>query len=426
MTELLTRRSFLTKGILSLGAAMALGPDALRPAQPSRAAGGQHTSTPPLNLVVVITDDQDRASLSVMRRLLSYPAGGWTNFTTAVANQAICAPSRATLLTGRYPHNHGVTTNNLKGQLDTSSFMPVWLKDAGYKVAHIGKWLKGNGRISKPPGFDVFSQGGRAGTVFPKGCDFIRAAAGQPFALFLCPVDPHRRARPASQYARTDLTLPPLPPVETDLSDKPEWVQRRASSRADEKERLNAYRSLLGVDDGIFNIIETLSETGVLDNTAIIFTSDNGYSWGSNGVSGKNAPYDPSILIPMLVRVPGLPDREEPRIVSMVDLAVTIADLAGVTPPHPTDGRSLVPMLHDATAPWDSVALIEGYPDRRRPAGSWWGVRTDRYAYVENNTGELELYDLAVDPFEHENAANKPEYAGVQAELAGKLAQLMA
>lgn len=411
-----TRRQFLT---LAPATAAAL---ALTRHLP---AGAQETPPAPSrpNIVVILTDDQDAPSLAVMRKLLAFPGGGWTNFTTAVTNEALCAPSRATLLTGAYSHNHGLTTNNRKGDLDTTGYLPIRLQQAGYKVGHIGKWLKGNKRVPPPPGFALFSQGGRSRTVFLKGCDFIRTAAGQPFALFLCPVDPHRKAKPSATYARVDIDLPPLPPVETDLSDKPAWVQRRPSSRPDERERLNAYRAILDVDDGVELIVNTLDELGVLDNTVIAFASDNGYSWGSNGISGKNAPYDPSIRVPILIRVPGLANREEPRVVSMADLSVTIAELAGVTLDEP-DGRSLVPLLHDPAASWPSEAYIEGYPDRRRPTGTWWGVRTNEFAYIENSTGEIELYDLAADPYQFENVAGQPAYADTQSQLAARLATM--
>lgn len=378
-----------------------------------------------------MTDDQDIYSLPVMRKLMSYPEGSWVQFTNAFTNVALCGPSRATFLTGQYAHHNQVTGNN--GQrLDVTNTLPVWLDNAGYRTGLIGKYMNGLSTTPRPlpPGWDYF--------VFPKlqrdvdlyadlASSFINESE-EPFFLFLAFKGPHRTAKPPARYRNADVYVPPRRPNvnEADMSDKPLYMRRwglikEAKLRFMEEERTDAHRELMGIDDTIQQIINTLKAKGVLDETLIIFTSDNGFSWGSHRKLGKLCPYEECSNVPLLIRYPGLVgNRIEERVVSNVDIPTTIADYAGVTPSIPQDGRSLLPILDDPQASWPDIALME------RHLNSYYGVRTTGWTYIEYRTGERELYDLTNDPYQMQNVAGRPQYVDIQTDLAGRLSQLLA
>ena len=423
----LTRRQFLT---LAPAAAAALALTRRLPAEAQE--------IPPLparpNIVVILTDDQDAPSLAVMRKLLAAPGGGWTNFTTAVCNDGLCAPSRATLLTGQYSHHHGVERNGWIGRLDESNTLPVWLSAAGYRCAHFGKYSFGKrGRSRpKPPGWDVFDgKGGLADPTFSKAIDYIEHTGSEPFYLVIAPVDPHIKAKPPLRYRTAAVDLPPLPPNinEVDVSDKPEYIRQlkpiaQPKLQGQAAERVRAARALLAVDDGVQAVVEALASTGRLDNTAIFYLSDHGYSWGSHRMLWKHNPYEEVIRIPFLIRLPGQSEnRVEPRLVSNVDVAPTICELAGIIPGRQVDGRSLLPLIQQTIGEWAEAALIEKHTDPHY-AGEYFGLRTADYTYVEHDSGEKELYDLATDPYQLENATGQPDYADTQAQLAARLAAM--
>lgn len=185
----------------------------------------QAQTTPRYNIICMMTDDQDAASLPVMRHLTSYPHGSWVNFNNAVCNDAICAPSRACLLTGQYSHHHGVIKNGLGSEMNEAQSLPVWLKSAGYRTALFGKYQNGWGKGRhnyKPQGRDVFEgKGGLSDALVEPATGFIRNTNG-PFFLCVNPVDPHFFAKPPARYKTSNVWVPPEPPsFGEDVSDKP-------------------------------------------------------------------------------------------------------------------------------------------------------------------------------------------------------------
>jgi len=248
----------------------------------------------------------------------SMPGGGWCDFTQHTCTSAICAPSRAGLLTGVPAREHGVMRNGLIGNLDESNTLAVWLAAAGYRTHLVGKYSFGvRGRNHpKPPGWSTLSgRGGLAKAVFAEGEARIRDGVGDPapWALFLWPTDPHRRARPTPQNAQVRLSPPELPENinEEDVSDKPAWIRNTRPINAAKlggimKERVRGYQALMGVDQGIERVFNALVETGQLDNTIIIVTSDNGDSWGSHRQLFKDMIYDEAARVPLVIRLPWL------------------------------------------------------------------------------------------------------------------------
>ena len=388
----------------------------------------------PPNVVIIMTDDQNVDSLPVMRNLLTFPEGSWVTFTNAIANDSVCCPARASVLTGQYAHVTGVLDNSSGNKLRDANTLPVWLNGAGYRTGLIGKYLNGypwdRGSTYVPPGWDHFRATGlgKSDERTSLAIDFINQSGG-PFFLYLAFAEPHWPTIPLPQYSNTSVYVPPDPPNfnESDVSDKPTWIRNLSplsQSTIDEwrNERVASQRSLLGVDDGIQRIVDALKINGQLDNTLIIFMSDHGFSWGSHRYVKKECVYEECIRFPLFIRYPGLAgNREETRIVSNVDIASTIAEYVGVVPDLPQNGRSLIPVITNTAANWNEEAFIEVHLG---PARTFDGIRVPGWTYAEYGNGNKELYDLSADPHQLENRANIPAYQAVQEDLARRLRAL--
>lgn len=390
------------------------------------------------NIVVVMTDDQDMDSLPVMRHLMSYIGGGWVRFTSAFANDAKCCPSRATFLTGQYSHNHGVIGNGKGNNLVDEHTLPVWLDDVGYHTGLFGKYLIGF-PWSLPAGYRVpgwdefFVNHDPVDRQTDQALAFLdEAPADKPFFLYLAYTAPHHEARPPERYADKPVYIPPRRPNfnEADVSDKPLWVRRlpplSEAVIADwDKERANSQRELLAIDDGILAILDKLEAMGKMDDTIFIFVADQGFSWGSHRWMYKNCPYVECSNFPLFIRVPGGENRVESRLVSNVDLAPTIAELAGapVTGRVP-DGRSFAALLSDPGIAWAEGVLMERHAGD--PPSIFYAVQTNRYMYSEYGNGDVELYDMAADPWQQQNVVDDPAYGAARAGMAALLAGLLA
>jgi N-acetylglucosamine-6-sulfatase len=436
------------------------------------------------NIIVLMTDDQTLESMSVMPKTRALLGDKGTTFTRSFVGYALCCPSRATLFTGQYAHNHGVLGNGppMGGytRLDRSNWLPLWLQAAGYRTMQVGKFLNGYGRLAPPtevpPGWSdwhgtvdpsTYSYYGYTvnenGTLRTYGAarepelystDFFARRAGeliaaaapseQPFFLsvaFLAPHtgqpaepdDPRGHATPAvaPRHANAFASVP-LPPArsfnEADVTDKPAAIRRRppidaaraASIQEGYQQRLE---SLLAVDDAVASILGALGASGEFDETLILFTSDNGFFHGEHRVPiGKLLVYEPSIRVPLLMRGPGVPRGEtRGQLVTNADLAPTILDAAGARPGRVQDGRSLFGLLEDPGAEWGRELLVEGGTNQGL---TFTALRNYRFKYVEHTTGELELYDLERDPDELANVQGDPALADVRAALAARLAAL--
>jgi N-acetylglucosamine-6-sulfatase len=436
------------------------------------------------NIVVLMTDDQTVDSMSAMPKTRALLGDRGATFTRSFANYALCCPSRATLYTGQYTHNHGVLSNGPPSggytRLDRTNWLPLWLQAAGYRTMHVGKFLNGYGRLSPPTevptGFNDWH-----GTVDPSTYQFygytvnengtlrtygtarepdfystdffarranelIAAAAPsrQPFFMSVAfvaphsggpvePDDPRNHVTPAvaPRHANAFSTVSlPLAPSwnEADVSDKPAAIQRRppigvvraAAIQEGYQQRLE---SLLAVDDAVESILGALRAAGELDDTLILFTSDNGFFHGEHRVPiGKLLPYEPSIRLPLYMRGPGVPDGAIRRqLVTNADLAPTILDGADARAGRTQDGRSLFDLLEDPGAQWGRELLIEGGTDQGL---TFAGLRNYRWKYIEYVTGEAELYDLERDPGELGSLHADPAEASVRAEMAARLAAL--
>ena len=429
------------------------------------------------NVLLILTDDQTLESMRVMDRTLGRLAAEGTTFADSIVSYPLCCPSRATELTGQYAHNHRVMANKPPdggyGRLDHSNTLPVWLREAGYQTAHVGKYLTGYTGPEVPPGwthwfglsdpstyrmydYTAIEDGRRVhygededdyqtDVLARKSEALLREMirSGKPFFLSVAPVPPHEersdedaqgtppRPAPRHQGMFADEPLPAKASYdEPDTSDKPPHIRRLPNLGPATKDRiLRTYRarleSLQAVDEMVERLVDALEETGQLDRTVILYTSDNGFFSGEHRIpGGKLLPYEESIRVPLIIRGGGFPaGRTAKQPVANIDLAPTIVRLTGVKARRTMDGQSLLPLALDPSLGKDRALLVEGLSQNSaRP--SYEGIRTSRWLYVEYRTGAKELYDLQADPLQLVNRSGAPALRAVRADLAQRLAKL--
>ena len=374
--------------------------------------------TPPTtkpNIVFVLTDDLSSDLVDYMPNVKRLQRQGVT-FSNYIVTDSLCCPSRASILTGKYPHNTGIYRNTgddggflafrSRGQ-ERSTFATA-LQSAGYRTALMGKYMNqynpGSVRDALggpyvPPGWtDWFGVGNgypgygyrmaRIDRVVRRGyrardylttvlrrdaVGFIASAAraGQPFMLELSTFAPHTPSTPAPRDRNrfSAVTAPRTPAFdEDDLSDKPPWLRNHPRLTLDQQQRIDAHfrkrvRSVQAVDRALGRIRRELRRRGIARNTYVVFSSDNGFHMGQHRLTpGKLTAYDPDIRVPLVVAGPGVPaGRTVSAITENVDLCPTFSELGGVPAPADADGRSLVPFLRGLPTPsdWRTTALVE-------------------------------------------------------------------
>jgi arylsulfatase A-like enzyme len=457
----MSRRAALV-GLALLAAAFAAAP---APAQ------GQATPARP-NILVIVTDDQPKGTLEVMpatRRLFLREGRVYPN---AYVTTPLCCPSRASILTGRYAHNHGVLTQQPQS-FDVRTTIPRYLRQAGYLNAISGKYLNRWGARPdftpvSPPYFDfwattrpsgggyrntVFNVNGRLQTVAEYSTRYIGTQAirflrsfektdKRPWFLYTAVVAPHAPNVAERKYERARVSTWPGDPsvFEEDRTDKPPYVQSRfASLGQGRRARTRQLRTLMSVDDMVRELFAELRRRGEDRKTLAFFLSDNGLLWAQHGILNKTVPYLPSIRVPLLARwptrIPG--GSVDDRLVANVDLAPTIAQVARLSAASPPmDGRSLF------SGRWarDHI-LVEYFEGDTGIAPTWASITATSHQYVEyyNEDGNRtfrEYYDLVRDPWQLVNTlgdfdpTNDPSPAtlnelatrlGVERECAGSL-----
>jgi N-acetylglucosamine-6-sulfatase len=429
---------------------------------------GDAQITGPPNFVFVMTDDLDERSMGQLSGIRNIMGSGGTTFENAYVTYSLCCPSRATFLRGQYPHNHHIVGNSLPqggaGKfrelgLDKST-IATWLNGADYQTKYIGKYMNSYGGLRVPPGWDEWfvlmgdptdgriNQDGReialsghSTDVFANNASaFIRRSAAnpQPFFITVGTVAPHSPPPVADRYKSffTNTALPRPPNFdEADVSDKPKYIQSypyplsTTKISAMQNQYRNRLRSMLSVEDLLRQIVTTLQDTDELTNTYIFFTSDNGFHMGNHRVypGGKWLPYEEDIGVPLMVRGPGVPANTiRKQLVINNDFAPTMADLADVPVPAFVDGRSFAPLLTTSPpASWRVAFLEEGWLQSTTNPGvpkvpTHKGVHTRDHMFVEYDTGEKELYDLIVDPYQLKSksrAENPALYSALETRL---------
>jgi arylsulfatase A-like enzyme len=476
--------------LLVLTAAYCCSPQALNAAETSAA-------TRP-NVIVIVVDDLRFDEFGAGGHpYLETPnidrlAAEGAMFTDGFHAVPLCSPNRASILTGQYPSRHGiidnVARNRLSHQLNT---FPQAMQAAGYETGFLGKWHMGNDPTPRP-GFDYWAaipgqgrtvdpdifEGGRLHRVegyitdllTDRAVDFINSERDAPFMLYIGHKAVHPDARQYDDgsvdpdYPRAYIPAPrhrglyeeeiyPLQPngvMSADaLEDKP--ALRRSLSLRDSPAMVKEFsfmldhgtseetirrraEMVLSVDESLGRLMATLEKNNELDNTMIMFTSDNGFFFGEHWLSQeRRLPYEESVRLPLLLRYPPLATAGSSveGLALSIDIAPTVLDVGGAEIGDHIQGRSLVPLLKGAATDWRESVLIEFYThENPRPwlmDMDYRAVRTDRFKLIHwiQHPDEQELYDLQEDPYEMHNLIDEPRVGDLVDELQAELARLV-
>lgn len=412
------------------------------------------------NFIVIYTDDMQYDGVGYTgNEVIRTPsidalAAQSLRFSNANVAFALCSPSRAAMLTGRYNSANGVLQLDSKlneGEVSVASL----LQKAGYTTAITGKW-----HIKQAPqklGFDfysyMYSNGTYYGrkfyeegdTLYPENhCDeyaaerakdFLReqATKDEPYFLYYCAQTPHMNGKlvwdaQEDTKATYDYKDMPIPENHLDeLAGKPQYLKRVRNrkqakkygypdSTAIQKHTLDYYSVITELDDFIGDLLQEAEDLGVLENTYIFFMSDNGWMIGDHGFTSKVLPYRPASHVPFFVSGPGIKkNKDNKAMVSNIDIAPTMLEFAGETPPENMHGKSLKEMLTKKGKPVRDIFIYEGL-------GSYGGTRPNLTAinddyrlivtYTDKTLEEVtftELYHQKDDVWEMTNLALSPQ-----------------
>lgn len=396
------------------------------------------------NFLIIVTDDQRFDTMKYMPNTQQLIFDQGVTFSSGYITTPFCCPSRASILTGLYAHNHYVYVNT------DNLLLPTLVEDLhknGYYTGLVGKYLNSwDGSIR--PEFDYWvtfwggtvphyydpelnvngDWGTRTGYMTYLFEDYVKeyldkaTSQRKPFFLLFAPNAPHAPYTPLKEDKNLLTDLEPFRPPsysEEDVSDKPSSIANKPLIDEDgaasiDNTRRRQLLTLISLDRSIGAIMEKLEETGELDNTVVIFLSDNGKHWGEHRMDTKSTAYEEVVKVPFAMRYPALVPTPyiENGLVANIDIAPTIYELSETNMPDVIDGLSLVNLL-SGNGEWRSNLLLEAWPDR----GHWKSVHTGQYVYIETVDDMSEFYDLSKDPFEMENAINDPQYQSIIAEL---------
>ena len=410
------------------------------------------------NLLLVFTDDQRWDALSVVQReqgdgarfpWLRTPhmdrlAAEGVRFRNAFVTLALCAPSRAVFLTGRYNHLNGIANNRTAFPAESVTHATL-LRAAGYVTAYVGKWHMGS-QGGKRPGFDYsasFIGQGRYvdcpievnGVATPsKGwvddvttdyaIQFIRENRERPFAMMLGykathgPFDPPERARERFSGVQAR----PVPNLTSRAIYRSPADEPATAAKAGGATNLGYFRCISAADDNLGRLLGALDELGLADDTVVVFSSDNGYYLGEHGLGDKRSLYDESLRIPMLARYPRTfpKGRVVDEMVLNLDLAPTWLELAGLPAQPAMQGRSWRPLAEGRATPWRTAFLAQYFRENAFPTTpTMAGVRTATAKLIRypGHDEWTELFDLAADPYETRNLARDPAHAALLARM---------
>jgi N-acetylglucosamine-6-sulfatase len=441
-------------------------------AKPAAAAGRQKADQR-LNIVVILSDDERSDGTAVTKNVQTLLADHGVTFTDMHVTTSMCGPSRASILTGQYAHHTGVTDNFGPHSYpafkagEESNDLAVWLHHAGYETGLVGKYVNAytDGFVHHeiPPGWNDWqvmdsipmeayynysiNDNGHLENYGHKPSDYSTTVlthkavqfiqgAHHPFFLYFAPVAPHLPAIPAKRdQGKLENIAPIHDPAFNQRNIRKEpwrfWHKDLLSAAGQlyiNHVRIRQEESLLALDRGVRSVVQALRARHELNRTVILYTSDNGFLWGEHRLGGKVWPFEESTHVPLIVRTPWTttPQRNNQPVLN-IDLAPTIAELAGIKPGLPEDGRSFVPFLHDEQVPWRH-AFLEEYlgKDLLRRGGPppFAAVQTKQSLYVEYKNGWRELYNLTKDPWELNNLSGDPRTEPLQDALGRVLRRL--
>jgi arylsulfatase A-like enzyme len=438
------------------------------------------------NVLVILTDDMRWDALGVVQQEQGKAAlfpwfktpnldrlakeGG--RFTNAFCTTSLCSPSRASFLSGQYAHRHQVL-NNFTDFPNTLSSYPASLQAAGYETAYIGKWHMGEDDDRKRPGFDFWmshkGQGNYYDTEFNvdgtrkviKGyytsvvtdaaTEWLQRQHSKPWLLVLGHKAPHGGPiTPEAKYEKAFDQEPIIKPVNSEsykaAGGQPKWLEDSfptwhglGGPLYGQKEYGKFVRAYLGciasIDDSVGRLYHTLKDSKQLDNTIIIFTTDNGFALGDHGRVDKRTAYEESLRIPLLVRYPPLVKAGMivKEMVLSHDLAPSLLEICAAKPLPNADGKSFKPLLAGKTEGWRSAFFYQYNYEAQFPyTPNVRAVRTNEWKFIRYPHGDgkpdrhtSELYHLTADPLEMKNLRSDPTQTAKVKELSELLDRLM-
>ena len=440
----------------------------------------------PRNVVFILSDDHRYDAMSFMGHpIVRTPgidriAARGVHFKNAFVTTALCSPSRATILTGLYAHQHKVVDNNTPVPAGTTYF-PQYLKRAGYQTALVGKWHMGGDDGGPQPGFDHWVSFKGQGSYLPspvglnvngksvpqKGyitdeltdyaLEWLRARdRARPFFLYLSHKGVHNDYIPATRSSdfipaerhqgrfENAVFTPPrsqsYPPEQEAL--RPRWVRDQRNSwhgvdfpyhsTLDVGRFFKRYaETLLSVDESVGRVLDYLGQEKLLDQTLVVYMGDNGFAFGEHGVIDKRTAYEESMRVPMVMQCPDMfpGGRAVDEVVANLDVAPTILSAAGLRPPDEMLGASLLPLARGERVPWRQELLYEYYWERNFPqTPTVFALRADRYKFIRyHGLWDIdELFDLHADPLEMTNLAYAPEQAQRVQQMSDRMFALLA
>lgn len=432
----------------------------------------------PRNIIVIVSDDHRYDFMSFFRErpelsgntpsFLETPnmdkmANNGAHIKDAFVTTSLCSPSRASILTGLFSHKHKVVDNTAPVP-DDITFFPQYLQQAGYETAMIGKWHMGESTDVPRKGFDkwisftgqgvyydplfnidgehVQREGYITDLLTDYAVDWINQEREKPFFLYLSHKAVHSEFEPAKRhlgkYENEKINYPAsMANTEENYKNKPDWVKAQRNSwhgvdylyqgAIEFDPFYKRYcETLLGVDDSIGTLFETLKEKEMLDSTFVLYLGDNGFCLGEHGLIDKRQMYEESIRIPMLAHCPEIIKQGSTinGMIQNIDIAPTVMELAGLEKPEYMDGESFLPLLKGEEIKWRDEIYYEYFWERPFPhTPTVFGIRTDKYKYMTyHGIWDIdELYDIENDPKEMYNLINDKEHQEIIKALRDKV-----
>jgi N-acetylglucosamine-6-sulfatase len=370
-------------------------------------------------------------------------------FRNAFVTSSLCSPSRASMLTGLYMHQHKVSDNF--SPLDPSiPTFPSLLQKAGYRTGFFGKWHMGGAGDEPRPGFDHWvsfrgqgeyenpelnlngarrrETGNTTDLLTAAATRFIRDHAARPFCVYLSHKAVHAPFLAPERHRKLFEGLTVLRPRSMTYKEEwyakwPEWVRRRRPTRhgvdgiIDSDEPFDVHyrrycQCLIAIDESLGQVFRQLEESGLIEDTLLVYMGDNGYMWGEHGLVDKRAMYEASIRVPLFAHCPALFGSGGRAVEAMalnLDIAPTFLDAAGVAAPHGMAGRSLLPLAAGrAAAGWRRDFIYEYAWEQDFPyTPNIVGLRTQTHSLMQypGVWDMAELYDIRKDPEQIDNLA---------------------
>jgi len=430
-----------------------------------------------MNVVFILSDDHRYDFMGFMDKIpfLKTPnmdrmATEGVHMRNAFVSTSLCSPSRTSILTGQYAHNHKVIRNSSPLPKGTV-FFPVYLQNNGYQTAFIGKWHIGDHKDDDPrPGFDFWVSFKGQGvyhnpTINLNGkkithdssyvtdvltnyaIDFLKHRDKKnPFFLYLSHKAVHGEfafdGRKPGEFANEKIPYPKtmFPPNhkyatvtedEYNFKHLPQWVKNARRSRlgvdnmwlgkSEYEEFYKLYcEEIISLDVSIGTVLDYLEQEKLMDNTIIIYMGDNGFTLGEHGLIDKRQAYEESIRVPLIAIGGGIPFKTVvDEFIMNIDIGPTILDICGIAKPEYMDGASFKNLLYQKSTNWKDTIFYEHFWERVYPVPTVHAVRTSNYKYIRYyGLYDLnELYDIENDPLEMNNLISDPRYAQVAIEL---------